>query len=200
MSRSSFSLLVCGRGLGRASARAQIVLLCASPLCSQPAQRWISRSECIRHDRFSYFRFRRPPRTAFRLAGPTSAKLGEISSGCSWDKSRTCGARRQIKHSIVESVLKVGKRTLEDKRSSGRQVRADLTELIPINIETWRLWIEGRWLAVYVSEGAGLEGDNCGEGRRYVEVGAQLTTAQLEKQHCSSLGARAAGQGRNVIK
>ena len=53
---------------------------------------------------------------------------------------------------------------------------------------------------VYGSEGAGLEGDNCGEGRRYVEVGAQLAIAQLEKQHCSSLGARAAWQGRTVKK
>ena len=79
-------------------------------------------------------------------------------------------------------------------------MRADLTELITINIETWRLWIEGRWLAVYGSEGAGLEGDNCGEGRRCVEVGAQFAIAQLEKQHCSSLGARAAWQGRTVIK
>ena len=93
VSRSSFSLLACGRDLGRASARAHIVLLCASPLCSQPAQRWISRSEWKRHDRFSYFPFRRPPRTAFRLAGPTSAKLREISSGCSWDKSRTLWSR-----------------------------------------------------------------------------------------------------------
>ena len=69
-------------------------------------------------------------------------------------------------------------------------MRADLTELIPVNIETWKLWIEG----------AGLEGDNCGEARRQVEIGAQLTTAQLEKQHCASPGARAARQGRTVKK
>ena len=101
--------------------------------------------------------------------------------------------------------MKVGKRTLEDKRSSGRQVRADLTELIPIIIETWRLWIEGRWLAVYGSEGAGLEGDNCGERRRYVEVGAPLATAQLEKQHmfepgCSCCLAREDREKVNTVQ
>ena len=46
----------------------------------KPAQRWIRRSEWTRHDRFSYFPFRPPSRTAFTLAGPTSAELGELYS------------------------------------------------------------------------------------------------------------------------
>ena len=92
----------------------------------------------LRDDRFSYFPFRRRPSD---WQDPHQPNLEKLVAGAVWTSHAPVERDDRSSTAMSRVFLKVGKRTLEDKRSSGRQVRADLTELIPIIIETWRLRI-----------------------------------------------------------